>query len=269
MDFTLTSELYNNIKFNMQKLILDVPEKDALWLSRIFNVKESEVRELLDDFENTVNRQAEEIRNGREIPAVRKSRKIVFIGDSITSDRESYFNIIRKLYENEEKLVWIDASVSGDKSDDAKMKFYERAMQYCPDAAHILIGTNDMRENGDEDGESCLSLGDYRKNLEYIVKRLQKNGVHTILSTISPVHSEGVGKRFPHDNWVYQKSNIDAVNMIIEEVAEKFGARLNDMRHVYSRYRAEEILFQDGLHLNALGQRLLAENVLTALGEYL
>ncbi len=269
MDYTLQSELYNNIKFNMQKLILDVPERDTLRLAGIFDAEEEEIRKLLDDFEKTVRRQAEEIRESCDIPQVHGNRRLVFIGDSITSDRESFFNIIRKIYEKEERLAWIDAAISGDKSDDARMKFYERAMNHHPDIAHILIGTNDMRENMDEDGESCLSLAEYERNLEYIVKRLSKEGISVILSTISPVLAGGVGKRFPEDNWTYQRSNIDAVNSIIEQMAAKFGAKLNDMREVYGRYQAEEILFRDGLHLNELGQRLLAEKVLAALCEFL
>ena len=269
MDLTLKSELYNNIKFNMQKLILNVPEQDALWLSRIFAADEGEVRKLLGDFEDTVRQQAEEIRKSGDIPQVHGAKTIAFIGDSITSDRESYFHIIRKEYEDEKELRWIDAAVSGDKSDDAKMKFYERTMNYHPDIAHVLIGTNDMRESDDENGESCLSLGDYRKNLEYMVKTLKANGVRILLSTISPVLNEGIRKRFPNDNWIYKEANIHAVNSMIEETAVKFGVKLNDMRPVYGKYRAEEILFQDGLHLNALGQRLLTGQVLAALEEYL
>lgn len=269
MDFTLKSELYNNIKFNMQKLILDVPERDTLWLSRIFGAGEEEVKKLLDDFEGTVSEQAEKIRENMEIPEIHGKKRIVFIGDSITSDRESYFNILKKIYEDERELTWIDAAISGDKSDDAKMKFYERAMNHHPDIAHVLIGTNDMRRSDDEDGESCLSLEDYRKNLEYIVKRLKKNGVKVILSTISPVLNEGIRKRFPDDNWIYDAADINAVNDIIAETAEKFGAKCNDMRAVYGEYETAKILFQDGLHLNALGQRLLTEKVLGALGEYL
>lgn len=253
----------------MQKLILDVPERDTVWLSRIFAVSEEEVEKLIDDFEGTVLRQVGKIRESGNVPQVHGAKTIVFIGDSITSDRESYFNIIRKSYEDEKGLKWIDAAISGDKSDDAKMKFYERTMNHHPDVAHVLIGTNDMRESDDEDGGSCLSLEDYRKNLEYMVKRLKAEGVQVILSTISPVLNEGIRKRFPDDNWIYKEANIHAVNSIIEETAEKFGAKLNDMRPVYGAYKAEEILLQDGLHLNELGQNLLAKNVLAALEEYL
>lgn len=52
----------------MQKLILNVPEQDALWLSRIFAADEGEVRKLLGDFEDTVRQQAEEIRKSGDIP---------------------------------------------------------------------------------------------------------------------------------------------------------------------------------------------------------
>ena len=82
MDLTLKSELYNNIKFNMQKLILNVPEQDALWLSRIFAADEGEVRKLLGDFEDTVRQQAEEIRKSGDIPQVHGAKTIAFIGDS-------------------------------------------------------------------------------------------------------------------------------------------------------------------------------------------
>ena len=253
----------------MQKLILDVPERDTLWLSRIFAAEEREVEALIEDFENTVLRQVREIREKGNVPQVHGPKTIVFVGDSITSDRESCFNILRKLYEDEKELRWVDAAISGDKSDDAKMKFYERTMNFHPDIAHVLIGTNDMRRSDDEDGESCLSLDDYRRNLEYIVKRLKANGVKIILTTISPILNEGVRKRFPNDNWIYKEEDIRAVNIIIEETAAKFDVKLNDMRPVYGGYRPEEILFQDGLHLNALGQKLLTEKVLAALEEYL
>lgn len=269
MDLTLKSELYNNIKFNMQKLILDVPERDTLWLSRIFAAQEREVEALIEGFENTVLQQVKEIREKGNIPQVHGPKTIVFVGDSITSDRESCLNILKKLYEDEKELKWVDAAISGDKSDDAKMKFYERTMNHHPDIAHVLIGTNDMRRSDDEDGESCLSLEDYRKNLEYIVKRLKANGVKIILTTISPILNEGVRKRFPNDNWIYKEEDIRAVNIIIEETAAKYEVKLNDMRPVYGGYRPEEILFQDGLHLNALGQKLLTGKILAALEEYL
>ena len=47
IDLTLTSELYNNVKFNMHKLILDVEENDAARLAAVFGASEEEVQEVM------------------------------------------------------------------------------------------------------------------------------------------------------------------------------------------------------------------------------
>lgn len=269
MDLTLKSNLYNNLKFNMQKLILDVEENDYDYLASIFKVSGEEVKKMLYEFEATLEQQAGRIKQEITLPEVREAKTLAFIGDSITSDRESYFHILRKLYGAKSKLQFIDASVSGDKSDDARMKFYYRAMKYKPDIVHILIGTNDLRENEDQYGDICVSLDDYQRNLSYMIQTLLKQNVKVIITTISPVINERLKCRFPEDNWIYHSQRIDALNEIIAETAKRYEIKLNDMRAVYGQYRAEDILLADGLHLNEKGQYLLTKSVLKALSGYL
>ena len=81
IDLTLTSELYNNIKFNMHKLILDVEENDAARLAAVFGASEEEVQEVIDEMSRTVREQAERLRKEIEIPAVTESKTIAFVGD--------------------------------------------------------------------------------------------------------------------------------------------------------------------------------------------
>lgn len=268
-DLTLHSDLYNNLKFNMHKLLLEIPENDSEWLSSIFGASEKETRQLLDKFSETTNRQAEELKKKIALPAVHGRKTVAFIGDSITSDRESYLNILKKLYENNKEIKFIDAAISGDKSDDSKMKLYYRVMNQKPDIVHILIGTNDMRENMDENCGSCISLNEYADNLEYMIKTLKSSCIKIVISTISPTRNEGIQKRFPEDHWKYTYSNLEEVNRIIEYIAEKYKLKLNDMRPIYSKFESESILLMDGLHLNELGQQLLAQHVLLSLEEYL
>ena len=127
-DLTLRSDLFNNIKFNMQKLILDVPEDDAVWLGYIFGENKEAVKQVIDDCKNVVKSQAEKLQKEIEIPHIENEKTIAFIGDSITSDRCSYLNILRELYKECEDVSFVDAAISGDKSDDAVMKFYIRCM---------------------------------------------------------------------------------------------------------------------------------------------
>ena len=269
IDLTLTSELYNNIKFNMHKLILDVEENHAARLAAVFGASEEEVQEVIDEMSRTVREQAERLRKEIEIPAVTESKTIAFVGDSITSDRASYLNILREIYREEEKLKFVDAAVSGDKSDDAVMKFYFRTMNYHPDVAHILIGTNDLRRSNDPFGGSAVSLSDYRKNLSYMLQVFQENQIPVVISQIAPVLNERLWQRFPEDNWIYDYEEMKEANRIVCEVAAAYGAKLNAMEEVYKEYEPGELLLKDGLHLNEKGQYLLTKQVIKALAEYL
>lgn len=268
-DLTLRSDLFNNIKFNMQKLILDVPEDDAVWLGHIFGENKEAVKQVIDDCKNVVKSQAEKLKKEIDIPHIENGKIIAFIGDSITSDRCSYLNILRELYKECEDVSFVDAAISGDKSDDAVMKFYIRCMNFKPDVVHILIGTNDLRHNDDKNGMSALSLHDYRRNLSYMIHVLKEAGIPVVVSQISPVMNERLKKRFPEDNWKYVYDEIRELNKIVCEVAEESGVKVNAMAKIYAQYETGELLLQDGLHLNEKGQYLLAKNVLESLREYL
>ncbi len=251
----------------MHKKMIEEPIENPKKLAEMFGEDEKEVLNYLNEFNDTLNEQSEKLRQKDVKFYTADPVKIAFVGDSITSDRESYMNIIKRTLLTEKCIHIIDAAISGDKSDDAKMAFYSRVMKYNPDIIHILLGTNDMRKNNDQFGEPCISLHDYKKNMEYMVRTLKVQGKKVILSTISPVDNEGLGKRFPEENWIYDNRDIEAVNEIICETAEKYKALLNDMRSVYLQYPPAKILLQDGLHLNAVGQFLLAENVMRCIKE--
>lgn len=268
-DLALTSDLFNNIKFNMQKLILDVPENDARWLSRIFNEKEDDVQNLIIEFEKHLYNESKFAKENFDIPKCSKERTVAFIGDSITSDRASYMNIMKKIYGQAAKIKLIDASVSGDKTDDAVMKLYFRVLNYKPDIVHILLGTNDLRRNKDIFSKSCINLKEVENNIRYLIRTLKENRIEVVISTISPVDNEMLCKRFPDDNWYYVQKDIDDLNEMICAVVKETDAKLNDMRNVYDKYDKTKILLSDGLHLNQMGQRLLLKNVLLALREYL
>lgn len=268
-DLTLKSDLYNNVKFHMQKLILDVPENDCERLGGIFDAEASQVQALIDGFEEAVAGQAELFLQNVQRLEVPVKKTIAYIGDSITSERESHLNILKKVYENEKNLVFVDAAVSGDKSDDAKMKLPIRVLDYKPDIVHILIGTNDLRINEGTYGCSCVSPEEFARNLDYIISTLKEMNAKVIISTVSPVINDRLQKRFPDDHWYYRKEDIDAFNDIIAQTAQKHQIRLNDMRELYGQYPPEELMLQDGLHLNPKGQQMLAQRVHAAIAECL
>ena len=268
-DLSLVSELYNCVKFNMHKLILDIPERDADRIAMVFHADRNEVESLMESFRQTVRAEAERTRAEMSIPTPVGKRSIVFLGDSITSDRESYLNTIRELYRDQPNVQIVDAAISGDKSDDSVMRFYERTLRYEPDVVCILIGTNDLRRNDDDYAAPCVSLGEIEKNLRYMIRLLKSRGAQMILTTISPIINEQLKARFPDSNWCYIPSEIDALNDIIHDLSIEYEIQLNDMRATYANYSPNEILLNDGLHLNALGQRLLLRSTLQSLSKIL
>ena len=268
-DMTLSSELYNNVKFNMQKLILDIPEGDSKRLGEVFGASEEETAEIIIGCGDTAVELAKGFLAKHAKPEVRCRKTVAFIGDSITSDRESYLRAIQYLFRDDEEINIIDAAVSGDKSDDAKMKFHLRVLNYKPDVTHILIGTNDLRINEGAGASSCISLGEYEKNLDYMISTLKSAGSEVVLSTISPIVNSRLKARFPDDHWYYRTEDIAAANDIIAALAGRYGCGFNDMRQVYRKYPDEELMLADGLHLNKKGQALLLEGVLTAMENYL
>lgn len=264
-DLTLVSDLYHSIKFNMDKLATKENTNDSEWLGYVFRASPLEVGKMLASFDETVEQQRIGILKKMKKPEVHGRHRIAFIGDSITSDRESYLRVIQKLYQADETIQFIDAAFSGDKSDDAKMKLYFRVIRHKPDIVHILLGTNDMRRNQDDKGSTCVSIRDYEKNMDYIVSILRQVGCKIVLSTISPVDNAGLKRRYPQDHWYYERSDLECCNQILEKIALQHQIILNDMRNVYGKFQPQEILLKDGLHLNELGQSLLLEHVLKCL----
>ncbi len=267
-DLTLQSELYNNLKFNMQKVLFEFPENDIAQLSRVFDAALPECESMLNGFQDAIVTMTAQITKEIPLPTVNKELTIAFVGDSLTSDRESYFNVIRYLFRNEKRLNLIDAAISGFKTDDVISRFFITILNHRPDITHILIGTNDLRTNDHTGGKPFISLTEMRKNLGYLISTLQNYGSRVVVSTIPPVSVTGIKRRFPDHHWTYNLEEIRDWNEIIAETTAKFGAGLNDMRPVYDGYKAEELLLKDGLHLNHLGQLLLAENVLSVIGSY-
>lgn len=270
-DMALTSDLYNNIKFNMQKLILDVEERDSGRLAGIFGENEEEIKNLITEFESDLLSESEYARENFKVPEYKgaKPLAIAFVGDSITSDRASYLNILRTIYKDNKNIRFIDAAVSGDKSDDAVMKLFLRVMNHKPDLVHILLGTNDLRRNENEYSKPCINIEEIKANLIHIIKTVKASGSNVIISTISPIDNERLRLRFPDDNWYYEQNDIDSLNEAICEMAAEYDVELNDMRPIYAQFDKDDILLSDGLHLNQKGQRLLLENVLISLGKYL
>ena len=266
-----------NLKFNLVKAYVDIglDEADAGLIAGIYGLSPDEYAEAMEGFAQGNRANAAEVlgaweaRHGAFCPDTGTPWRIAYLGDSITSDRESHQHIVREIVKGCPNLTFRDFSVSGYKASDIFTHYYPDIADFAPDIAVIMIGTNDMRITDDEYEYHHGGIEEYSRNIDYIVAKLMKDGARAILCTLPPFD---MGKmREALDGWhiLYTEEARSLYDEAIVRAAGKHGAALVDMRDAYKGHDAADITIEDGLHLNGKGQALLAMNVFPKLAEIL
>jgi acyl-CoA thioesterase-1 len=96
-----------------------------------------------------------------------------------------------------------------------------------------------------------MSVDEYARNLEQIVKRLKKTRARLIFATTTPV-PHGAAGRIPGDAERYNRAALP--------IMKRYGVRVNDL-YVFALPRLETIQRPHNVHFTDEGSRLLAEQV--------
>lgn len=257
-----------NFKFNLHKSVIPIgiDDHDYDRLKIVYGVNDDWIKKVVADIETSNSFYAEKLAKQFDLSILNKSPlKVIFLGDSITSDRQSYLNILKKATAGFENLKQIDMSISAHKSGDLFTATYPGIIAEHANIAHIMIGTNDVRQIDDENRKFHTSPEEYEKNVDYVVSELVKDGTKVILSTIPPYSQEKASTSFVGCRALFLEESRQLYNQILSRVAERNGALLNQMDPYYSAYKVEEITLVDGIHLNAIGQDLLAQGVVKSI----
>lgn len=257
-------------KFNLYKLSgLLIQDDELSSIARVYGVPLEELEKIEAGFQDNiaalsaslppVTKPAADATNGGTPPLT-----ILAIGDSITSDRESYVKILNHYWRGDPGRQLLDAAVSGDTSADLIKRFYSTVLNREFQWAVLFIGTNDSLQLDDQRRISVLSLDEYKRNIRFITETLLTRGKRLIQITIPPVDNTRMQSFFPDANCVYTKEQIGEVNAFIREWAGKSGYRFADLARAIEE-QEEDVLEPDGLHLNGHGQRMICELLLEAL----
>lgn len=252
------------LKFNFQKFLrMDIQDDDFDRISQALAIEPELVQRFLAEFARHVENIATQIKLVTMLAQLTdRPAKIAFVGDSITSDRESYFNIIKRVLSGQKNLKFIDAARSGNTTVDVIGDLYAGMISQEPDLACIMIGTNDLKRNDDQSGKIFVGPLEFASNLDYIVTRLTDANCQVIISTIPPSLSKRIKATYPELNLVFYDEDRDRYNEIVREIAARRQIILNDMAGTYESAGYEEVLMDDGLHLSHIGQELLARHLL-------
>ena len=129
-----------------------------------------------------------------------------------------------------------------------------------PDLVVIYIGVNDVWH------KSLTGTGTdadkFEKFYEAIIKKLKAKNIKIILCTPAVI-----GEKTDHSNT--QDGDLNQYSKMIRAIAKKNNLALVDLRNIFMDYnlknnsenQAKGILTTDGVHLNARGNQLVAEEI--------
>jgi lysophospholipase L1-like esterase len=213
------------------------------------------LQEELDDFERIQSDRTGNLKQKYpcEIEKIRNKR-VLFIGDSITSDNLGYRVSVTRTAE----LEAYDASISGGTSPMMIQDAWVLSKKYNPDIVSIMIGCNDSVLL---DGMPLVSPGEYERNVRSMVKWAKESGAKVMLFEVTPIDEKAFEKNFSEQRKTQTNKNIDRYNTILQEIA-----RNNDIELISNAWIKgnADLLEPDGLHLSAKGQTIFAEKWISA-----
>ena len=202
-----------------------------------------------------------------------KKTKVIFFGDSITElgvkekPYKGYVLVADSLCKAEnksEQFELVGSGISANKVYDLYLRLEEDVLDKNPDVVVIYIGVNDVwhktiRGTGTDPDK-------FEKFYVAILKKLKARSIKSILCTPAVV-----GEKTDYSNPL--DGDLNRYSNIIRDIAQKNGLPLIDLRKKFLDYnkinntgnKEKEILTYDGVHLNTLGNQLVAKEMWNAI----
>lgn len=196
-----------------------------------------------------------------------KSKRVIFFGDSITQAGVNAGGYITKMKEHLEKnglksqYELSGAGIGGNKVYDLYLRMDEDVLAKNPDIVVIYVGVNDVWHKASSG--TGTDADKFQKFYEALIKKLTDKNIRVILCTPA-----AIGERTDFSN--QQDGDLNRYAQIIRNIAAKSKLPLCDLRKAFLDYNLKNnpdnkesgILTTDRVHLNALGNQLVADQLL-------
>ncbi len=201
---------------------------------------------------------------------LKKNDRIVFLGDSITAGgvrKDGYVTLVANAIaecHSDLGIKVIGAGISGHKVPDCQKRLEKDVLDKEPTIVVIYIGINDVWHWNRDAGTTKEK---FEEGLHDLIKRSQDVGARVVLCTPSVI-----GEKTDSSN------KFDAMlaeySAISRKVAAATGSQMVDLRKKFQTYLEQHnkengeknVLTTDGVHLNAAGNRFVADCMLEGLG---
>lgn len=208
-----------------------------------------------------------------EAPAFKQGERIVFLGDSITQQgagANGYVTLIKNTLTKKYPDLGIEvigAGISGNKVPDLQRRVDRDVIARKPTVVVIYIGINDVW-HGEKDPARGTMPDKFASGLEEVIGKCTAAGARVVLCTPTVI-----GEKTGGANSLDAK--LDQYADLSRATAKKLNLQLCDLRQAFLEHlkannpKNEErgILTTDRVHLNAAGNKLVAETILPFLGK--
>ena len=206
------------------------------------------------------------------------NKKVIFLGDSITQNAvinsDKFKGFISLLGENvDQNTELIGKGIGGDKVSDLLTRYRDDVIKLNPDMVFIYIGINDVWHKYDYGTGTDIDL--YENGLRQIIADLKENGVEVILCTPTVIgENKGeftlVNQFKDIETMEIMNNDLDDYSDVIRKLSREFDTKLLDLRKIFMQYISENnpenkskgVLTTDGVHLNNLGSKLIANEMI-------
>ena len=205
-----------------------------------------------------------------------QSTKIIFLGDSITEQGESFDDgFISLLRQNlsQEEFELVGKGIGGHKVSNLLTRYKADVIDLNPDIVFIYIGINDVWHKYDFGTGSDIDL--YEKGLRTIISDIKSLGSEIVLCTPTVIGENTgdfvLGNQFKDvETMEKMNSDLDTFSEVVRKLSNEYGTELLDLRKIFMDYLAENninndaagILTTDGVHLNERGNKLIADQMI-------
>lgn len=194
-----------------------------------------------------------------------KPVKVILFGDSITQagvKPGGYITLMQEAAGTEYEMN--GAGIGGNKVYDLYLRMEADVLSKKPDVVVIYVGVNDVWHK--QTSQTGTDADKFVSFYSAMIKKMQSSGIRVILSTPAVI-----GERTDFSN--AQDGDLNRYSQIIRNLAKQYNCDLVDLRKAFLEYnlvnnkdnKESGILTTDRVHLNAAGNKLVADQMMKAL----
>lgn len=189
--------------------------------------------------------------------------RVLTMGDSITTCRYSYAELLRQLLEPRGVSLF-NWGVGGYTSNHAlELCFNVKLRDFQADVIFLCYGVNDAKYFGSAN-KMLVSHGEYTANMTAAINALQHNtSALPVLITPTPV-VESIANQLPpgfHQNMRWENADIKKMGAALHDIGRAHNVPVIDMFGAFGDSPSAALYLEDGLHPNRAGQRLILEHI--------